>query len=40
MIYPPPPGLAFIAYAYGNISKEELEYCLKLWKEKHKEDKK
>ena len=35
MIYPPPPGLVFLAYQFGSITKAELEYMLKLWHEKH-----
>lgn len=35
MIYPPPPGLALLAYQFGSISKEELEWCLKKWNEMH-----
>ena len=37
MIYPPPPGLIFLAYAYGSITKAERDHMLKLWAEKHRE---
>ena len=38
MIYPPPPGLAFLAYQFGNISKAEFEWCLKKWNEKRAQE--
>lgn len=36
MIYPPPPGLAFLAYMSGSITKAEFLYLTKLWHEKHR----
>lgn len=33
MVYPPPPGLIFLAYSCGKISKEDV---IKLWWEKNK----
>ena len=35
MIYPPPPGLVFLAYTLGNISRDEYLNLVKLWREKH-----
>lgn len=37
MIYPPPPGNAWLAYQFGKITKDELMHMLKLWYEKHPE---
>ena len=36
MVYPPPPGLIFAAYAYGHITRAEFERMMKAWNEKHK----
>jgi hypothetical protein len=38
MIFPPPPGLAFLAYIYGSISKDEYLDLVKLWRERHDTD--
>ena len=35
MQFPPPPGLAFLAYASGSISKETYLKWVNLWHEKH-----
>lgn len=34
MTYPPPPGLVFLAFEYGKITKAEFDHMIKLWKEK------
>ena len=36
MVYPPPPGLLFIAYATGKITRIEFEHLMRLWNEKTK----
>lgn len=35
MQFPPPPGLAFLAYMSGSISKAEWMYLVRLWEEKY-----
>ena len=35
MQFPPPPGLAFLAYMSGSISREEYLELIKMWEEKH-----
>lgn len=37
MQFPPPPGLAFLAYMSGRISRKEYLELVRMWKEK-KED--
>ena len=39
MTFPPPPGLSILAYQFGSITKQELICLIKLWNEKHKEEK-
>ena len=35
MKFPPPPGLVFLAYSFGKISRDEFIYLTELWSEKH-----
>ena len=35
MIFPPPPGLIFLALSFGDITEKEAAELLKLWHEKH-----
>ena len=34
MQFPPPPGLAFLAYMSGSISREEYLELVRMWREK------
>lgn len=38
MTFPPPPGLIFLAYQFGSITKAEMNYLMKKWREKYEKE--
>ena len=35
MVFPPPPGLSFLAYISGSITRTEYLHLVRMWEEKH-----